>query len=84
MITVDKLQMIEEAENVLHEMGFLQARARVHDNLCRIEIETEKLGRIIDEDVRCRIVSRLKEIGFEFVSLDLQGYVMGIFKADMN
>ena len=83
-ITIDKLRKIEEAEDFLHEMGFLQARARVHDNLCRIEIETEKFERIIDEDVRCKIVSRLKEIGFEFVSLDLQGYVMGSFKADMN
>ena len=73
VITKEKLHIIERSENVLHEMGFLESRVRLHDNIARIEISEDKFDKIIEPNVRNRIVGELKEIGFDYICLDLKG-----------
>ena len=76
-ITEEKLNMIEEAETFLASEGFRQFRVRCHGSLARIEVEKGDFSRIAAEPLRETVVSKLKEIGFLYVSLDLEGYVTG-------
>lgn len=76
-ITAEKLKMVEKAENFLAELGFEQYRVRIHGKIARIEVPAEDILRIASDDVRGEIVTRFKEYGFAYVSLDLQGYRTG-------
>jgi uncharacterized protein len=76
-VTVEKLQMIEQAEDALHSLGFRHCRVRHHGDVARLELGVEDMRRALDDDVRRAIVEGLKEVGFRFVSLDLQGYRTG-------
>lgn len=76
-VTVDLLQKIDRAEAVLRELGFRQFRVRAHGELARIELAPEELARGLQMDVAQRIVARLKELDFAFVTLDLEGYRQG-------
>jgi pyridinium-3,5-biscarboxylic acid mononucleotide sulfurtransferase len=76
-ITEEKLRMIGEAEDFLADIGFLQYRVRCHESLARIEVEPEDLPRIMEKSIRDRIVSKLRELGFMHIALDLEGYISG-------
>jgi pyridinium-3,5-biscarboxylic acid mononucleotide sulfurtransferase len=76
-ITVEKLKMIDEAEGFLFGLGFKQVRVRHHVNLARIEIYSEEIDRLIDRSLRVKIVTRLKKIGYKYVTVDLQGFRSG-------
>lgn len=75
LITVENLKMVEQAEDFLKDLGFLQLRVRAHGKLARIELSEEDLKRALD--IKEQIVSKLKAIGFIFVTLDLQGFKSG-------
>jgi pyridinium-3,5-biscarboxylic acid mononucleotide sulfurtransferase len=74
-ITVEKLQMVENAENILHDMGFSNLRVRLHSNIARIELIPEELEKAVS--LRNNIVYSLKDCGFSYVTLDLKGYRSG-------
>ena len=76
-ITEDKLSMVDRAEELLRAKGFEQFRVRIHDMIARIEILPAEFEKIIQPATREEIVSKLKEYGFKYVSLDLQGYRTG-------
>jgi uncharacterized protein len=76
-VTVEKLRMIEQAEHVLHSLGFRQCRVRHHGDVARLEIAAAEMERALAEDVRTALVRDLKAIGYRYVSLDLQGYRTG-------
>ncbi len=76
-VTVEKLRMIERAEDVLHSFGFRQCRVRHHGELARIELAPDEMPRALEPEVREGLIGGLKAIGFRYVSLDLQGYRQG-------
>lgn len=76
-ITVDKLRRVEQAEEVFLAEGFRQVRVRDHGEIARIEVSQEEFERLNDPERRGRISTRLREIGFRFVCVDLQGYRPG-------
>ncbi len=76
-ITMEKLAMVEKAEQLLLDYGFRQVRVRIHDKLARIEILPEQFDRIMEEPIRRDVEAKLKEYGFLYVALDLSGYRMG-------
>ena len=76
-VTVEKLRMIEQAEDVLHSLGFRHCRVRHHGEIARLELDAADMRQALDEDMRRAIVEDLKTIGFRYVSLDLQGYRTG-------
>ncbi|MCM1498518.1 MAG: ATP-dependent sacrificial sulfur transferase LarE [Clostridium sp.] len=76
-ITAEKLNMIDKGEQLLLECGFRQVRVRFHGMSARIEVMPEELEKLVQEDIRKRIVSELKQYGFHYVSVDLQGYRTG-------
>lgn len=83
-ITQDRLDMINSAEELLRELGFRQLRVRYHGDTARIEIDTANIARFLDDGLRKEIVSGFKEIGFVYVTLDLQGYRTGSMNEPMS
>jgi len=76
-VTVEKLRMVEQAEDVLHSLGFRHCRVRHHGDVARIELGAEDMARALGGEVRAAIVRDLKRIGYRYISLDLQGYRTG-------
>jgi uncharacterized protein len=75
-ISLEKLMQIEQAELYLRELGFNQLRVRHHENIARIEVPRADFARITGALVD-QIIAKLKELGFIYVTLDLQGLRSG-------
>lgn len=76
-INEEKLVMVEKAEQFLLDLGFYQVRVRIHGTIARIEVLPQELQRIIQPELRNQIWMKLKEIGFSYVTLDMEGYRTG-------
>lgn len=76
-ITKEKLSMVERAEQLLLELGFLQIRVRIHGKMARIEVMPEDFSKLCESSIREKIVYEYKKIGFQYVTMDLQGYRTG-------
>src|ERR1700674_3490783 len=76
-VTPELLEKIERAEAVLRTLGFHQFRVRAHGELARIELAPEELSRGMERGIAKQIAAGLREIGFAFVTLDLEGYRQG-------
>ena len=74
-ITVEKLQMVENAENILHDLGFSNLRVRLHGKIARIELIPEEFEKAVGN--RHQIVDLLQDCGFSYITLDLKGYRSG-------
>ena len=74
-VTIESLGRIEEAEDALRELGLREVRARHHDRLCRVEVGENEMDLAFEH--RAEIVSRLKALGYLWVSLDLSGLRSG-------
>jgi len=76
-ITANKLVMVDSAEIFLRETGFKQFRVRHHDTIARIELSIEDFTKITEKTVREKVTNKFKEIGYTYVTLDLEGYRTG-------
>ncbi len=69
---------MEQAEELLRgQLGFRQVRVRHHGTVARIEVCAADFPRLLEETTRKRIASRLKELGYTYVTLDLEGFRSG-------
>ena len=75
-ITLESLKQVELAENILKQHNFRQVRVRHHQNIARLEIPKEDFARLIGS-VLDDVVTKLKELGFIYITLDLQGLRSG-------
>jgi len=76
-VTMEKLSRIEQAENLLHELGFTICRVRHHENIARIEVPKEQIHLLASDSIRETIVNEFKQIGFLYVTIDLNGFSSG-------
>lgn len=77
-VTPERLRMVDQAELVVRQHGFRELRVRYHDgDLARIEVAKEDVSRLCEESVRTEIALQLKEIGFQFVTIDMDGFRSG-------
>lgn len=74
-IDLELLRRIDEAEEFLRKLSFYNVRVRVHRDIARLEIDTEEFPQLLKE--RERIIRKLKELGFPYVTLDLEGFRSG-------
>jgi len=74
-ITAEKLGRIEQAENVLKDLGFRQCRVRDHAPIARIEVPAEQIGDLVGQ--RQAIAAALTELGYTFITVDLAGFRSG-------
>jgi len=76
-INEEKLHRVDLAEQLLLDLGFHQVRVRIHDNLARIELDPAQFDKFMDQSIRQEVYAKLKEYGFTYVTLDIQGYRTG-------
>lgn len=81
-ITLEKLAAVEEAENFLEDSGFKEIRVRHHGEIARVEVNMGQISRLASLGVREKVVSKLKSLGFKYVTLDLAGYSTGSFNPE--
>jgi len=76
-VTEQRLKQIDEAEDFLRSLGFVELRVRHHDTIARIEVNPQDIIKVTTEPLRSRIVDKMKSLGFKFVTIDLQGFRSG-------
>ncbi len=75
-ITNDALKRVDKAETFLRGLGFSQVRVRHYDSLARIEVPQKEINRLIKLD-NIKIVNKLKKLGYNYITFDLEGYRLG-------
>lgn len=75
-LTKEKLEKVDHVETLLHQLQINHVRCRVHDRIARIEVEKKDFLKIINNQ---SLVDQIKAIGFDFVTLDLNGIRSGSF-----
>jgi uncharacterized protein len=77
-VTPQRTARIEAAEQYLHTLGYRECRVRLHEGeLARIEVPLHELDRLLEPTVQRELVRRFKELGFRYVTLDLEGFRSG-------
>lgn len=76
-VTEQRLKQVEEAEDFLRELGFVEFRVRHHDTIARIEVPPEDMEKVTTEPERYKIIEKLKSLGFKYITVDLQGFRSG-------
>ena len=74
-ITIEKLSQIDQGEEYLRTLGFKEFRLRHHDKMARIELESSELTMAMGK--RDEIVAELKKLGFQYITIDLEGFRSG-------
>ena len=76
-ISEEKLHMVDQAEQLLLDLGFSQVRVRIHGTIARIELLPKEFPKLMEQAVRERVNQAFHSYGFSYVALDLQGYRTG-------
>ena len=76
-INEKKLKMVDNAEQLLLDMGFHQLRVRIHGDIARIELLPDEFAKFMEEATRLTVYEKFKEYGFAYVALDIIGYRTG-------
>ena len=84
-ITREVLERIDRSEQLLRELGYTNFRVRSHGNMARIEISADEVNKFLQEkDKWPQVVAKLKEFGFNFVTLDLEGFYSGSMNREIE
>ena len=81
-VTTERTGRVEAAEAYLRSLGYRECRVRLHEGeLARIEVPAAELARLAEPGMRDELAVRFRELGFQFVTLDLQGFRSGSLNA---
>jgi len=83
-VTIERLSQVERAEQLLRTEGFTEFRVRVHGDLARIEVAVDELARLLEPRLAARVCRAIKELGFEYVTIDLEGFRSGSMNANVQ
>ena len=83
-ITPENLSIVDQAENYLMKLDFKTVRVRHYEKTARIEVGIEELERILDTVLREKIVKKFKNIGYVYVTVDLEGFRSGSMNDVLN
>jgi len=78
-IRQDLLDRIEQAELLVRKAGFPSARVRTHEDIARIEVPFDQLETFLRKAAKVELAKQLKKLGYNYVTLDMEGYRMGSF-----
>jgi len=76
-VTAEKIKKIKEAEEFLKELGFDICRVRSDGESARIEVEPQMVEKVTEKENRDQILDRFMELGFSFISVDIEGFKSG-------
>jgi uncharacterized protein len=74
-----ELERIEKAERFLTLMGYSASRVRNHGDIARIELEKDRIAEFIKSPVSEKLLSYFKELGYAYITVDLEGYRTGSY-----
>jgi pyridinium-3,5-biscarboxylic acid mononucleotide sulfurtransferase len=81
-VTVERTARVEAAEAYLRKLGLRECRVRLHEGeLARIEVPVAEIARLAEPALRDELIQRFRELGFAFVTLDLEGFRSGSMNA---
>ncbi len=83
-ITKEILTKIETGEQILRDMGLDQVRVRHHGDIVRIEIEKDEMHKVLTDEIMDEISERFKELGYLYITIDLEGYRTGSMNKVLN
>ncbi|GEA14451.1 MAG: pyridinium-3,5-biscarboxylic acid mononucleotide sulfurtransferase [Moorella sp. (in: firmicutes)] len=83
-ITPEKLEQVAAAEAFLRQLGLREIRVRHHGAIARLEVNPTAFALLIDANVREKLVNRLHELGFTYITLDLEGFRSGSMNAVLS
>ena len=78
-VTIETVRTVERGEEAVKALGFRQFRVRFHGDLVRLEIGPEEMAKALTVEMAQKFTSIFKDLGFNYVTLDLQGYRTGSF-----
>jgi len=76
-ISGEALNKIDRAEQFILNLGFISCRVRYHHEVARIEVSPDDFKKLFDDKTRMAIISKFKDIGFLYITMDLEGYIQG-------
>ncbi len=74
-LSMEAMKKVELAEGYLRQQGFGNVRVRVHENVARLEVDVADMAHLLA--LRIDVVKYLKNLGYEYVTLDLEGFRSG-------
>ena len=83
-VTIENVKTVETGEEAIKALGFRQFRVRFHGEVVRIEIAREEMARALTMEMARRFTAIFKALGFQYVSLDLEGYRQGSLNEVLN
>ncbi|HWB83855.1 MAG TPA: ATP-dependent sacrificial sulfur transferase LarE [Bryobacteraceae bacterium] len=83
-VTIENVKTVEAGEEEIKALGFRQFRVRFHGEVVRIEIARDELERALTLDMANRLTAIFKQLGFKYVTLDLEGYRQGSLNEVLN
>ncbi len=83
-ITAEELLKVSRAEELLLGLGFAQLRVRVHGSIARIEVPVVDLPRFLDKGERAEIIKKMKDIGYSYITVDIEGYRTGSMNENLS
>jgi uncharacterized protein len=76
-VTIENIKKVETGEEELKALGFRQFRVRFHGEIARIEVAKEEMEKALNVDMARNFTAIFKKLGFQYVTLDLEGYRQG-------
>jgi uncharacterized protein len=77
-VTPERLRMIDRAEQQLRALGLRTVRVRYHrGDLARLEVPADSIAELASPEIRERLTDELKQLGFKYITLDLEGFRSG-------
>lgn len=76
-VTIERLRVVDEGEEVMRSLGFREFRVRHHGELVRLEVAPAELDRALNREITDELARRFRALGFRYVTLDLHGYRTG-------
>jgi uncharacterized protein len=83
-VTIERLSEVERGEAIMRRMGFREFRVRHHDGLVRLEIAPAELDKALCREMAEELAKSFRELGFQYVTLDLHGYRSGAMNEVFN
>ncbi len=83
-VTIENIKKVETGEEELKALGFRQFRVRFHGEIARIEIAREEMEKALSLDMARNFTAIFKNLGFQYVTLDLEGYRQGSLNEVLN
>lgn len=77
VITLEKLQRVDEAEEAIRALGFPVVRVRAHEGVARIEVPREDIPRLTSPAISEKVLQAVRDAGFVYITVDLRGYRSG-------